>query len=400
MATNMSKNIAGLGRKKPQLNIPIELLDLDSENPRLAREGKGNTQLDLLLTLYSDFDIEELAFSMAENGYFDEEPMVVVPHKLPKNFLLPKQIEDQQKYLQELVDDGIIRFTVVEGNRRTATLKILTDSSLRNKIGVSNDFPKASGKALNDLKIIPAIFYTDRLEVTPYLGVRHISGSKKWDFYPRVFYVSKKIEDVFAKKGNYNVAFADVQRQIAVRRFDTVIKHYLYYRIVKIVESDLDFEIEPLIKNFSLIEVALRSPGIRQYIGLGDNSSYHKQINFRKRVIPSKSNEELERVLTWIYGNKKKEIQPLFTDSRNIPSLGKVLLNPEATEYLCRTDDFEGAYERSDGEKDMLEKKINEARKKLEGAMQIAYKHKSKDFILLVDACIEAAEALKKMLAK
>lgn len=396
----MAKTIAGFGRKRPQLNIAIELLNLDSENPRLARDGKGGSQLDLLNTLYSDFDIEELAYSMSANGYFDEEPLVVVPLKLPKNFSLPKNIEDQQIYLQKLVDSSSIHFTVVEGNRRTATLKILTDPALRIKAGIPSDFPKATGKALEDLKVIPAIFYTDRSDVTPYLGVRHISGSKKWDFYPRVFYVSKRIEEVYAQNKSYEKAFEDVQKKVALRRTDTVIKHYLYYRIVKIIESDLDFDIDPVIKNFSLIEVALRSPGIRQYIGLGDNSSFQKEIDFNKRVIPSKFNDALERVLTWIYGNRKREIQPLFTDSRHIPGLGKVLINKEAREYLVRTSDYEGAYERGDGEREMLEKKINDSRKKLESAMQIAYRHQSKEFIDLVNLCIAAAEALKKALSK
>lgn len=396
----MAKKIAGAGPKKPQIYIPIELLNLDSLNPRLAREGKGTTQIDLLSTLYSDFDIDELAYSMSANGYFDEEPVVVVPLKAPKNFLLPKEIDEQQTYLQNLINEKKIEFTVVEGNRRTATLKILNDPSLRKKVGISEDFPKAIGKALEDLKVIPAIFYTERKDVTPYLGVRHISGSKKWDFYPRVFYVSKRIEEIYDVKKDYKIAFEEVQRQVALRQSDTVIKHYLYYRIVKIIESDLDYDIDPVIKNFSLVEVAVRSPGIRQYIGLGDNSSFLKNIDFKNRVIPSNYNEALEQLLTWIYGNKKKDIQPLFTDSRNIPSLGKVLINPDAKEYLIRTSDFEGAYERSDGEKEMLEKKINDARKKLESSMQIAYKHQTKNFISLVDLCIAAAEALKKALTK
>ena len=304
----MAKNIAGSGRKRPQLNIPVELLNLDQDNPRLARDGKGSTQLDLLNILYSDFDIDEIAYSMAENGYFDEEPIVVVPLKLPKGLKLPTDIEGQQKTLQELVDSKSITFTVVEGNRRTAALKILTDQSSRRQVGVDEDFPRASAKALQDLKVVPAIFYTNRQDVTAYLGVRHISGSKKWDFYPRVFYVSKRIEETFSKMKNYEKTFEEVQKQIGLRRSDTVVKHFLYYRISNIIESDLKFDIDPIIKNFSLIEVALRSPGIRQFIGLGDNSNYQKHIDFAKRVIPATKNDELESVLTWIYGNKKKNI--------------------------------------------------------------------------------------------
>jgi len=396
----MAKIIAGAGPKKPQIYIPIGLINLDSQNPRLAKDGRGNTQLDLLNTLYTDFDIDELAYSMCANGYFDEEPIVVVPTKKLTNFSLPSKIEDQQIYLQKLISENAIEFTVVEGNRRTATLKILNDSSLRKKIAVAEDFPKASVKALEDLKIIPAIFYLERNDVTAYLGVRHISGSKKWDFYPRVFYVSQRIEEKFKDLGNYQAAFEEVQRQVALRRSDAVIKQYLYFRIAKIIESDLEFDIDPVIKNFSLIEVAVRSPGIRQFIGLGDNSSFLKEIDFKKRVIPSKFSDSLEKILTWIYGNKKKHILPLFTDSRNIPSLGKILINDEAREYLVTTNDFEGAYERSDGELEMLQKKIIESKKKLESSMQIAYKYKSNELIELVNLCIGAAEALKKALSK
>ena len=192
----------------------------------------------------------------------------------------------------------------------------------------------------------------------------------------------------------------EVQKQLALRRLDTVIKQYLYYRIAKIIESDLNFDSDPVIKNFSLIEVALRSPGIRQYIGLGDNSSYQREINFSRRVIPSRNNDQLEQVLTWIYGNKRKGILPLFTDSRNIPSLGQILLNEESRDYLCKTNDFEAAYERSDGELKMIEKKINDAKKKIEGAMVVAYKFKSKSLVKLVDEVIDAAEALKKNLSE
>src|SRR5260221_2322936 len=110
----MSKKIAGLGRKRPQINIPIELLDLDETNPRLARENSGSTQIDLLHVLYEQFDIEELAFSLAENGYFDEEPIVVVTQKLPKNLKLSANVEKQQEEIQDLINTKKIRFSVVE----------------------------------------------------------------------------------------------------------------------------------------------------------------------------------------------------------------------------------------------------------------------------------------------
>lgn len=35
---------AGLGRKKPQLDIPIDRLELDPRNPRLPEEVQGKSQ--------------------------------------------------------------------------------------------------------------------------------------------------------------------------------------------------------------------------------------------------------------------------------------------------------------------------------------------------------------------
>ncbi|HKZ39324.1 MAG TPA: hypothetical protein VJ044_00090, partial [Candidatus Hodarchaeales archaeon] len=65
-------------------------------------EVQGKKEPEVLEALYSSFDLDELAVSMAQNGYFDEEPHVVV---------------GQSK------KEGTKEFTVVEGNRRVATIR-------------------------------------------------------------------------------------------------------------------------------------------------------------------------------------------------------------------------------------------------------------------------------------
>src|SRR5262245_2875375 len=112
VSRTQGKPFPGLGRKRPQLNIPIDLLDLDPENPRLAQESQNDSDFDLLSRLYLEFDLEELAYSMSVNGYFDEEPIVVVPKKLPKGFQLSDDIEKQQKDLQGLIQKKEMRFIV------------------------------------------------------------------------------------------------------------------------------------------------------------------------------------------------------------------------------------------------------------------------------------------------
>jgi len=389
----MEGNFAGKGRKRPQLNVPVEILDLDPENPRLAKEGKGGSQIDLLQILYSDFDIEELGYSMAENGYFDEEPIVVVPQKLPKGFKLPSDVEQQENELQKLINANKIRLTVVEGNRRVATLKILIDKTLRSKIKVGADFPKPTSKVLQDLKIIPAIVYFNRDDISPYLGVRHIAGLLKWEAFAKALFLASRIEEGVKEGRSIESSIKDVQRQTADRS-DVIRKQYLCYKVLKEAEENLSFDIENIKSRFSLITVALNSPHIREFIGV----SSHKNVDFSKRVVPIKKTENLGKLLTWIYGNGKYR-QPILTDSRKITSrLAPVLADEDATEYLLKYDLLEEAYERSGGEKKFLMKKLNDSIKNLRNALSIAYKYKTKDIQSLVDECISAAEELKKMI--
>jgi hypothetical protein len=392
----MSKKIAGFGRKRPQLNIPVELLDLDPNNPRLAKESQGSTQLDLLQVLYNEFDIEELAYSMSENGYFDEEPIVVVPHKLPKDFKLSSDIEQQQLDLQNLIKEGKIRFVVVEGNRRLATLKLLLDNDLRKKVGISSDFPKAaSAQVTNDLKIIPAIFYSTTDDIAAYLGVRHIAGLLKWEAFAKAVFLASRIEDGIKKNKTVEDSIKEVQRQIADRS-DVIKKQYLCYKVIKEAEDDLSFDITSIKNRFSLITVALNSPSIRDFIGVDS----YKSVNFSKRVVPKNKLERLEKLLTWIYGNGKDK-SAILTDSRKITSrLAPILSDDEATDYLLKYENLEDAYERSGGEKKFLMKKINDATKNLRNTLSLAYKYKTEDVLSLIDECIAAAEELKRMVKK
>ncbi len=392
----MPKNTSSLGRKRPLVNIPLELLDFDPDNPRLAKEYRGSSQFDLLQVLNEQFNLEELAYSMSENGYFDEEPLVVIPHKVPKEFKSLDTIEEQQKLLNALIEKKEIRFIVVEGNRRTATLKLLVDSDLRRRLKIDTNFPKPkTQKIFDDLTVLPAIFYTERSDISAYLGVRHITGLLKWDAYAKAVYIASRIEEGVKKDQGIDESIREVQRQTSDRS-DVIKKQYLCYKVLKEAETDLNFDINDIKDRFSLITVALNSPSIREFIG----APSYKDADFSKRIIPNKKLNNLEKLLTWIYGNGKDKTA-ILTDSRKISSrLAPVLSYQESTEYLLKYENLEDAYERSGGEKDYLIKKINDATRNLRSALSIAYRYREDDILQLVDDCIDAAEELKKMVVK
>src|SRR4051812_677168 len=101
--------------------ISVDRLLLDPENPRLSGLIPANPNRDQLAeVLWSEMAVDEVALSIAANGFFEEEPLFVVP--------LEKGKADPKKD----------RFYVVEGNRRLTAVLLLTDADLRKKVKATN----------------------------------------------------------------------------------------------------------------------------------------------------------------------------------------------------------------------------------------------------------------------
>ena len=138
---------AGKGNRRPQLDIKIDLIQVDKKNPRLVpylENPDEATQFDLISVLYENFDTEVVAMSLVENGYFDEEPIIVVPNDISSSFSFSAypNPDDLASALKVLIDKKEISFTVVEGNRRTSAIKLITDLGLRKKLGIDKFYPK------------------------------------------------------------------------------------------------------------------------------------------------------------------------------------------------------------------------------------------------------------------
>lgn len=394
----MNEQFAGKGRRRPQLNLNLNKIHLDVENPRLTRQSESVTEFDITKILYEEFDLEELALSMAENGYFDEEPIIVVPKNLPLGFDWGKydgKVDDLQSELSDLVSADKIEFVVVEGNRRIAAAKIMTDSELRRRLNIKEAiFPKPKNKSVeDDIRIIPAIVYPNRKDVSPYLGIRHITGLLKWDAYAKAAYLAQQIYEKLAEGKSMEESIKDLQQQIADRS-DSIKKQYLCFKVMNEAEDDLRFDIKKVKNKFSLLTVALNSPSIRKYIG----SPSYKDADFTVRIIPENKFENFRRVMVWIYGDEKND--PILTDSRRITAeLSPVLASEEATEYLIRHQNLEEAYERSEGERNWLIKHINSATRAISYSLSFAWKYRKDRYIHdAVDECAKSINELQKMI--
>lgn len=392
--------IAGQGGRKPQVDIDVEFLRLDPDNPRLVQylPEKGTpTENDLISIIYEYFETETIAVSMCKNGYFDEEPVIVVPEKMPKGFDWDRDVDTIAKDIDKLVEKGELKFVVVEGNRRLATIKLLLNTDLREKIGASVSYPQLTDKrAAKDLSSIPCIVYRSREHVSPYLGVRHMIGNLKWEAFARSYYTATVIDAGIGKGGEVQAAIQDVQNTIGDRS-DVIRKQYVAYKLYELAK-EIAVPTKPVLDRFSLLTVMYNSAGIREYLGL---KSYG-DIDFKKRLLPANKDEEFKQVMAWIYGNPDEGIPSVINDSRKITKeLNAIAQHEEAREYLDKYRDLEGAFERTSGERDYLAKTIKRATRSLETSLKFAYKYKKdKDLIKLVEEMEEVLKALRDNLAK
>lgn len=375
---------AGKGNRRPQLDIPIDLIELDPLNPRIVSYTNGRkdlSQLDLTSVLYEYFDTQTVAMSLIANGYFDEEPIIIVPSSIPSGLSFEKfdNPDDLSNELKKFVDKGSIKFTVIEGNRRVSTIKLLLDKVLREKVRVEKSYPTTDNdKILDDIRAIPCIIYIKREDVSTYLGVRHIAGLLKWEAFAKAAYINETIENEIQKGTDDNEAVKKVQ-EIVGDRSDSIRKQYVAYKLFLEARDDLGFDVAPLINNFSLVTVLYNSPGIRDYMGV---QSYSR-VNLKERVVLPEKLENFENVLTWIFGNSKKGERPVLTDSRNITNkLSYVVNNESARNYLIKYKDLDGAFEHTNGEKEFLSKNLSKAARSIQTSLQFAYKFKNDDDLL------------------
>jgi len=149
--TASSKNVPA----KAVLTVkPVGLgqLFLDPENPRLEAVTAGQTQEELAKAMWKEMAVSEVALSIAENGFFEEEPLFVIP--APKGFAAGERLGPDH-------DPKKPSYVVVEGNRRLTAVKLLVDSGLRRRIRAT-DLPTIPEARRRDLQMLPVSVYPNK----------------------------------------------------------------------------------------------------------------------------------------------------------------------------------------------------------------------------------------------
>lgn len=357
--------------KAPIKMVDVSDLRLDASNLRIARGNGGQAQKDLLMQLYRRYDVDDLLASLAENGYFREEPLIAIPEE--------GHTVDEPPYI------------VLEGNRRLAALKMLLFKEDQDVVQ-AKQLPTVAPHAQPLLSPVPVKVYGTRAEVSPYLRVRHTAGVKPWDVLEKAKYVRNLIEE--------GLTLSEVARRIGSGGRTDVVRRWLLTLYVleqanKVADEPWD-ELEEGF-DFSWLSTSLGYPGVRQYLGI----SHEVFVDPREEPVPEKSVPNLLLHLTDLYGSPDRSRQAAVRDSLKIAMLADVYATNDALSALRGGAPLDVAYRKTVNEKTHLIHLLGEASYQLTEANGIALNHRGhKEAQRHARHCFEICETLLASLEK
>lgn len=313
-----------------EMKIHLDNLKFDSQNPRLPTRLQGVTDERQIIDYMVKFgNIIELMLSIAETGYSEAEPLLVVKDA-----------------------DG--RYIVVEGNRRLAALKLLNNPKLT-KIRI-NSIEAVISEARHLPKDIPVIQYDERRDVLDYLGYRHITGVKDWGALEKARYLDQ-LYKIHIKNTDPKKIYQKLARMIGSRS-DYVFKLHtalmLYEKANENAYYGADISEEDI--NFSWITTALGYTGVSNFLGLNSSSSGVPLDNFNE--------ENFKKVFTWMFNPGKIVIK----ESRQISELAKITEYPKAVERLERGSTIDEALLYTSAPNDAFIEMLKRAKQQLKQA--------------------------------
>ena len=268
--------------------VPIEKLLLDALNPRLSERDTTGGQDEIIRTLWREMAVDEIAWSIANNGYFEHEPLIA-----------------------EKLRNGM--FLVIEGNRRLAAVRLLLDDKLRRKIGVK-DLPRINAQRRKEISELPVV-ETKRSKIWPYVGFKHVNGPQPWESYSKANYIA-------LVHNEFNIRLDQIAKQIGDQHF-TVRRLYRGLMVLEQAEKAGVFSRDDRAKKrfaFSHLYTGLDYIGFQGFIGLD------KDKGFKPDPVSKDKIKNLGELCVWLYGSKSKNKQPIIqTQNPDLRNLDEVL---------------------------------------------------------------------------
>ena len=309
------------------IEIPIDQLVYDIENPRIPQSIKQENEESVLEWMINKENVTDLMYSIGEKGFFPGEPLLVV-----KN------------------DAG--QYVTVEGNRRyTATYLLRYPEKAPVRKSTILDIAETA-KCRPDR--LPVVVFDSREDIVDYLGYRHITGVEPWDALSKARYLKQlydRLDDGMTAAEKYRA----LARQIGSR--SSYVRQILVGgRLVDVIEGQDYFDIRDLSDQtfeFGSFYTAIVKPNIAQYIGLNIDED-DPLLNLNE--------EHLRDLVSWMF-EKNGENQTRVGESRNLNRLNKIL-DPKYSKALMAFKNgmtLSAAADLTDEADEIISKKISES---------------------------------------
>lgn len=312
-------------------HLPPGQLLFDPRNPRLAGHHYTIEEQDQILEwLWKNKSVDELVDSILASGFWAHEELFAA-------------------------EEGG-KLVVVEGNRRLAAVKLLTDDSLRSRLRI-RDLGMMTPEVRESLRELP-VFLCAREEIWEFIGFKHVNGPQEWDSIAKAKYVHRVRQE-------FGVDLDVIARTIGDRH-DTVARLYSGYLVLRQAQSKNLFDPEDCKQRkfpFSHLWTALGYTSIRSFLGV--DSERLLQPN----PVPSQNLQDLGILMQWLFGSKQKDLEPkVKRQNPDLRDLAKALENPKGIVVLRADLPLEAAKEASLGDERLFQDALVEAEAHLRNA--------------------------------
>lgn len=311
--------------------LPVSQLRFDKRNPRFPTDVANGSEDLLLERFVRDERLLEIIDSIGDQGYFPGEPLLVVP-------------------------TGRGKYTVVEGNRRLAALKLLTGElePPSGRISIENAVKEAKFRP----DVVPCLIFDKENQILRYLGFRHITGIKAWGALQKARYMERLLAENYS-----DVPLSDGLKLLA--RETGSKPGYLgqmlsALALYKEAESSNFFglEIDSSDIDFSILSTSLSYSTIVDYLGLEGRADINLEALHQ---------DHLKDIFLWLFVKKSNQ-KSVVGESRNLKRLAAVVASSAATKHLKISGLLDEAFEYSKGPATALTESLVHAERRLKAA--------------------------------
>ena len=299
--------------------VPVEFLDFDLNNPRFTpdKSPDGTTDAAVIAMLATTADLAELIQSISTSGYIKIEPLIVIAR------------------------NG--RLAVLEGNRRLAAVKVLRDPELAREAKVSVPQMDAEIRATLENLLVYRVSSED--DARDLIGFKHINGPQAWDAFAKARFAARWLDAQHAKRDAGQPYYT--LQQIAGRMGDqhlTIFRMVTAFFVLEQAEKEEIYRISDRKKksfSFSHLYTGLAYEEFSNFIGM---SRPDRTADPSRSPVPVERRKELSQLLTWLYGSKDRDIEPVVrSQNPDLSRLRDVLASPPAVAMLAARNNLDEA---------------------------------------------------------